>query len=46
MQQCARCGAAIDTDDWYPIHVGSGPGGAPQVYAFCSEACRARWVGD
>lgn len=40
---CANCGRQIDTTEWHPLATRMDDGNF-QVYAFCSDDCRAEWA--
>lgn len=42
--ECARCGAAVPSEEWHPVATVRGDDGAVEVYDFCSEACRSAWL--
>lgn len=43
---CAYCGAAINTNEWYPVTTGSDEDGNLQIYSFCGESCRNEWCDE
>lgn len=43
MARCARCGAVIDTGEWYPVRTHDDADGLLQLYSFCSHDCRQEW---
>lgn len=43
---CQRCGATIATNHWYPIAKERTSDGSLELYPFCSEDCKDRWVAE
>lgn len=39
--ECANCGAEIDTSEWYPVAT---VGDDHRIVAFCERSCREEWL--